>query len=184
MSRSRPKTIGRRRLGVAFLFLAAALLLAPQYVRPAPAAAEPIKIDRQLLNGPTQSHPPVRVVIPSLNLDLPVVVAKVVGGYWELSEKSASYGAGSGYPGAGGNVVIFAHAREGLFLPLRQVQKDMIVYVLTDTTWHSYKVVDVKLVDPSQVETILPASNERLTLFTCSGFMDSQRLIVTAIPPR
>ena len=182
MSRSRQKTIGRRRLGVAFLFLAAALLLAPQYVRPQSTAGEPIKIDQQLLSETVTGHSPLRMIIPKLQMDVPVVEARVVNGYWELSEVAASFGVGSAYPGQTGNTVIFAHARERLFLPLRQAEPDMIVYVLTDTVWHRYKISNVQLVNPDQVEVIAPSQDERLTLYTCSGFLDSKRLIVTATP--
>lgn len=182
MSTRRSQTSPRRRLGLVFLLLAAVLLLAPQYVRPQSAAAEPIKIDQRLLSETVSGYPPVRIIIPKLQIDVPVVEARVVNGYWELSEVAASHGQGSAYPGQTGNTVIFAHAREGLFLPLRDISQDELVYVLGQDAWHRYKVTETKLVSPSQVEIIAPSADERLTLFTCSGFLDSQRLIVTAMP--
>lgn len=183
-SLSRPKIAAsiRRRLAVILLLTAAILTTLPSRLESSAPTREPIQIDAQLLSGVTSGHPPKRIIIPKLNIDLPVIEARVVNGYWELSETTASHGQGSAYPGESGNTVIFAHAREGLFLPLRDIQKDAIIYVLSATEWHRYKVVETKLVSPSQVEVIAPTSEERLTLFTCSGFMDSKRLIVVAVP--
>jgi len=67
-------------------------------------------------------------------------------------------------------------------LPLQDVQKDNLIYVLSTDNWFRYKVSDIKFVSPAQVEVIKPTANERLTLFTCSGFLDSKRLVVTALP--
>lgn len=162
--------------------MAALLLVVPQKVRPNQAANDPIQIDEQLLTDFSQGQSPTRIVIPKLNIDLPVVEARVVRGYWELSENSASFGLGSAYPGQKGNSVIFAHAREGLFLPLRQIEENTPIYVLTKDKWYAYKVTETKLVNPDEVAVIDTTENEQLTLFTCSGFLDSKRLIVTATP--
>lgn len=143
---------------------------------------EPIRIDPGLLSLLEPSQPPSRIVVPSRGIDLSVVEAKVVGGYWELSERTASHGVGSANPGEKGNTVIFAHARAGLFLPLREVKTGEAIYILTKDRWFSYKVAETKLVDPKDVEVIKPTDDETLTLFTCSGFMDTKRLIVVAKP--
>lgn len=123
---------------------------------------------------------PTRILIPSLNIDLPITPSKVVGGYWEISEKTASFGLGSNLPGEAGNSVIFAHARDGLFLSLRKIKKDAFVYILTNKDWYSYQVEDTKLVKPTEIEVIAPTGFEILTLYTCSGFADTKRLIVKA----
>ncbi len=147
-------------------------------------AKEPIHIDTKLLAGKEAAEAPLRIVIPMLSIDLSIVEARVVDGYWEISQNSASHGVGSAYPGELGNTVIFAHAREGLFLPLKDIKKDQLVYVLTKDRWFRYKVDEIKFVDPQQVEVIAPTSDETLTLYTCSGFLDNKRLIVTSKPDR
>lgn len=142
----------------------------------------PIKIDNKLLSNEFPSQPPLRIVIPKYNIDLSVVEAPVVNGLWETSETTASHGIGSANPGQIGNAVVFAHARAGLFLPLRDIKKDEVIYILTKDRWFRYRVSETKLVEPTQVEVISQTLDERLTLFTCSGFLDSKRLIVTALP--
>jgi LPXTG-site transpeptidase (sortase) family protein len=143
-----------------------------------------IHIDKNLLKGHETPQAPLRIVIPKLTMDLPVVEANVVDGYWELSDTSASHGVGSASPGEMGNTVIFAHARDGLFGPLRSITIGDMVYILTKDRWVRYLVTGTTLVDEGQTEVIAPTADETLTLYTCSGFLDSKRLIVTAKPQR
>jgi LPXTG-site transpeptidase (sortase) family protein len=75
-------------------------------------------------------------------------------------------------------MVIFAHAREGLFLNLQHILQGEEVYVLTNKKWYAYTVDEITQVTPEQVEVIAPTTDERITLFTCSGFADEKRLIV------
>lgn len=142
----------------------------------------PIQIDPSLLNLKEPSQLPDRVVVPALNIDLSIIEAKVVNGYWELSETTASHGVGSANPGEKGNIVIFAHAREGLFLPLRNIKVGNTIYILTKDRWYKYSVSETKEVAPNEIQVIAPTPDETLTLYTCSGFLDSKRLIVTAKP--
>ena len=143
---------------------------------------EPIQIDPQLLMTKTPVDPPVRIVIPSAKIDLPIVEAKVVKGYWETSATSASHGVGSASPGEKGNMVIFAHARSGLFLPLKGVENGDDIEILTQDKKFRYQVFEIKKVTPDQVEVISQTPEERLTLYTCSGFLDKERLVVVAKP--
>jgi len=123
-----------------------------------------------------------KILIPDLGIDLEVKEADVKGGYWEVFEDKAGWGKGSGLPGQVGNQVIFAHARESLFLPLRSVKLGVKIYLLTDLGWYDYQVTDIKEVNPREIEVISPTDDETLTLYTCSGYQDSKRLIVTAKP--
>ncbi len=142
----------------------------------------PIRIDPTLTTARLSKGAIKRIVIPAYAMDVPVQEAPIVAGYWKIFEQSASHGAGSANPGEKGNIVVFAHAREGLFLPLQRISHGTVVYLLTDDRWHSYVVDSIKTVTPDKTEVIAPTPNERLTLFTCSGFLDSKRLVVTAHP--
>lgn len=141
---------------------------------------EPVKIEQGLLKGKPKGEFPLRVIIPSLKIDVPVKPAKIVKGYWELFEDAAGFGQGSAYPGEAGNTVIFAHTRPGLFQALKDAKIGMTIYVFTKEKWFSYKVEKITEVFPNQVEVIAPTPDETLTLYTCSGFADQKRLIVTA----
>lgn len=147
---------------------------------------EPIRIDKNLLNIPkekdkTKKQQPVRIIIPGMGIDLQVKEAKIVKGYWEVFSDSAGFGEGSAYPDETGNTVIFAHARQGLFLPLREVKTGQEVIVLSKDKWFNYRIADIREVFPSQTDSIEPTKDSVLTLYTCSGFADNKRLIVRAI---
>jgi LPXTG-site transpeptidase (sortase) family protein len=143
-------------------------------------ASEPVKVEGFDVNTSQEKIIPQQIIIPKLSIDLSVKEAKIIEGYWEVFDDYAGWGEGSGQPGLTGNQVIFAHAREGLFLPLRNIQTGDNIYVFTDTSWFIYQVKEVKEVYPNQVEVIAPTEDETLTLYTCSGYNDSMRLIVIA----
>ncbi|OGM69990.1 hypothetical protein A2975_05285 [Candidatus Woesebacteria bacterium RIFCSPLOWO2_01_FULL_44_14] len=56
------------------------------------------------------------------------------------------------------------------------------VYILTEAAWYEYRVEEINEVYPNQTQVIAPTTDERLTLYTCSGFADTKRLIVVAKP--
>ena len=170
-------------LALLFLSVALVLLIVPLKL-PSQKQAEknPIVINSALYLSKETVNEPVRILIPKVQIDLKVIDAKIVDGYWELSDNTASYGMGSGHPGEKNNTVIFAHAREGLFYNLKDVGLGDIIYVFTKNKWYRYKVNKITAVYPNQTEVIKPTKSEVLTLYTCTGFSDEKRLIVQAIP--
>ena len=54
----------------------------------------------------------------------------------------------------------------------------MKVYTFTDSDWYTYEVTEIKEVLPNETEVIAETEDERITLYTCSGFNDSKRIIV------
>lgn len=192
----RSRLVTGRLIRAALLTVSGLIFLAPARAEPPPDlpgptpsptqivldTSQPIQPDPVMLNPSVTGAVPTRLIIPRLAVDLPIVEAPVVDGFWELSDTSASHGVGSASPGDLGNIVIFAHARPHLFLPLRQIKPGDTIYVLTAFSWHTYQVDSTTEVFPNQVEVLAPTPGEVLTLFTCSGFADSRRLLVTARP--
>ncbi len=147
-------------------------------------ADEPIEVKGFGESGDVEGEGVIaeRITIPDVSIDIPVSRSRIVNGYWEVFEDRAGWGEGSGYPGEPGNQVIFAHVREGLFLPLKEVEVGMQVYILTENEWYDYEIHEIQEVTPNQIEVIAPTEDETLTLYTCSGYDDSKRLIVSAKP--
>lgn len=146
-------------------------------------ASEPVTIDPAMTRAATTAaefKSPIRIIIPGVEVDVAVREAPVVNGYWQVFADTAGFGSGSSYPQENGNTVIFAHAREYLFLPLKQATVGQNIYVMTKSGWFVYQIKTIKEVVPSQKEVISPTTDATLTLYTCSGFSDSKRLIVTA----
>ena len=143
-------------------------------------ADEKVNIDPALLVERERKDSPVRLLIPDVNIEVAVKEAEIIKGYWQTFPDTAGFGLGSAYPGELGNQVIFAHARKGLFINLKDIKQGVKIYVLTNDHWYSYEVKEIKEVLPTQVEVIAPTLDETLTLYTCTGFTDQKRLIVTA----
>lgn len=165
-------------LGI-FLILSPGIFSRIQAQKVSKLPSQPIRPDETLSQSLTD-NPPIRIIIPSAAIDLPVKVSHLISGVWELSDDTASFGEGSSSPDEPGNTVIFAHARPGLFLPLKEVKLKDYIYVMTKASWHQYEVSDIREVSPSDTYVVRQTMEKRVTLFTCSGFFDSKRLVVVA----
>lgn len=129
--------------------------------------------------------PPVRVHIPQIDLDWPVVLSendhlprfRAVG--WML---------GSAYPAHPGNMVLFGHldGKYATFARLRELQPGADIQVVTDGGTQHYQVRAIYDTAPDDVAVLAPTAEPTATLITCSGAWDPlsrsyrQRLVVTA----
>lgn len=124
---------------------------------------------------------PVHIEIPDLKIDLPVEEGGIQEGIWSVSEKGATHLNISENPGGKGNIVIYGHNKNKLFGPIRWIKNDTIIKILNeDGIEYDYKVTEKVEVKPTDLSYVLPKNEEVLTLYTCTGFADSKRLIVTA----
>jgi len=126
--------------------------------------------------------PPTKIIIPSVNISLPVYTAKVAFNTWEVRTDGASYGEFSTLPGNQGNTVIFSHALPYLFGNLPNIKKGDMVNVFTSKDWFAYKVTQTMVVDPENIEVIFSGQDHELTLYTCTGNNYEKRFVVKAKP--
>ena len=77
--------------------------------------------------------------------------------------------AGTALPGQSGNVGIAGH-RDTFFRPLRKVQADDLITLITPGGEYRYRVVSTKIVSPESVEILNSDGHEILTLVTCYPF--------------
>lgn len=141
---------------------------------------EPVEIVKFELTDIPEEEKPKRILIPRLKIDLEVKESEVISGYWKVFEDTAGWGVGTSAPGYLGNQVIFAHAREGLFGKLDEIMLGDNIYVFNKSNWFLYKVSEIKEVYPGETEVIEQTKDERLTLYSCSGFRDEKRLVIIA----
>ncbi len=126
---------------------------------------------------------PRQVKIEAANIDVSVTPASITNGIWETSNEAASYLIYSAKPTQSSNIVIYAHNRPGLFSNLRQTKNgDEVTVTTEDGQAHRYLVTDKSIVKPNQVDVVMPTETEVLTLYTCTGWLDSQRLVIKAYP--
>ncbi len=125
---------------------------------------------------------PAQIIIPSLKINLPVYPAQIKGNSWEATDKGVSYLVSSPVPGDYGNSILYGHNWASLLGPIVTIKPGArLEVVMTDHTKKVFVVKFVSVVTPDETH-ILEASNDtRITLYTCTGFLDSKRFVVTAI---
>jgi LPXTG-site transpeptidase (sortase) family protein len=176
---------------------AAATVIVPT---PAPVPVAVADADDRKTRGPERpTGYAVRLAIPSINLDTPVVQGGIVqdsqgDAIWQtLPFVAVHYGDLTALIGAQGNAVISGHVvtiNEGnVFRSLYRVGTDDQIEVWDqEDREYDYHVVDIRLVPPTDISVMEPTPDETLTLITCGGTFDrihrafSERLIVTAKP--
>lgn len=126
---------------------------------------------------------PVSIEIIPLSVKLPVVPARVEGNNWEISETGASFLTSSAPLKNNGNTVIYAHNKSSLFGPLTEIKVGHPITLKSrDGKIYSYSVYKIDTVTPDKIEVIKSQGREELTLYTCTGFADTKRLVVKAKP--
>lgn len=169
----------------------------PVVVGPATSAEEAMSrvIPASLSAGvPVQAGPrkppPVRIVIPSIELDskvVPVGTRRDAAGnlVWETAAFAVGYHRGTASPGEPGKIVLSGHIsspREGnVFHRLPELQIGAAVILYTVETAYLYRVVSREVVLPTEVRVLEPTGREQVVLITCvPDGIYSHRLIVTA----
>lgn len=125
---------------------------------------------------------PVRIFIPSIST-IDIVKAGKIQGEWTISKKAANYVLQSATPGTPGNAIIYGHNTYNIFANLHQTKKgDQVTLYMSDGVIRRYTVVDIQEVTPDNIDVLKPTITEVLTIYTCSGWLDSKRFVVRAVP--
>jgi len=122
-----------------------------------------------------------RIRIPRLGIDLRIIEGDGVDA---PIDKAAHY-PGTGWPGGGTNIYIYAHAQKGMFLTLWDAKVgDEVLLDLADRTTRRYLVTVVKPRVPwNALEYLDPTPAEQLTLQTSTSYTaTAPRFIVIAEP--
>lgn len=126
-----------------------------------------------------------KIIIPSIKLDKKINEGKNLAaantGPWRLPYTST--------PEKGGNTVIVGHRFSYVnpdaasFYMLDGVKLKDKIYVVYDHKLYQYKVVDIKVVSPSEISVEAKTDEPRLTLYTCTPLWTAtDRLVITAEP--
>lgn len=126
---------------------------------------------------------PASVSIPDLGINLPVFAGLVKDNRWPVTSKGLIHVADTPHPGDTGNSVIYGHNWPNLLGPLKKAYPGQIIEV-SDVSGRLQKFVitKVSVVAPYQTDLLAPTADPILTIYTCTGFLDTKRLVVTATP--
>lgn len=122
---------------------------------------------------------PYKLYIPKLHKILYVSDGVIVDGRWIVSDSGVSYLTTSPLPGKVGNSVLYGHNLDSILGRLPSLSPDDLVYVVMDNgSFYKYKIFERKEVKPNAVEILKNSNDSRITIYTCSGFLDSARFVV------
>ncbi len=155
----------------------------PSAVRPAAPPFQPV--------GERSFYMP-RLQLPGGLVGLPITELPLVNSTWNVNALGHIVGhlEQTSWLGNSGNTVLVAHIQlayndYGPFLRLGDTQLGDLVYVSDHGQFYIYQVVDIKKVNPTEVQVTYPTPNPTLTLITCTTWdaqkgAFSQRLVVIA----
>lgn len=129
-----------------------------------------------------QSQLPIHITIADLGISIPVEQATVVENKWPTTDKGASYLTSSPLPGKEGNSVIYAHNWRSLFGNLVQAKVGQeVVIMYPNNTKKTFVIAYTSVVSPNESTILAPSNDKRVTLYTCTGLLDSQRFVAVAL---
>ena len=129
----------------------------------------------------TSQSTPSEISIKSLSLSLPVEPIKIKSGYWPTSQTGVSFLADSGNLGNVGNLIFYGHNWKNLLGNLHKVKTgDTLVVSGQNGQDFLYSIAYIATVNADDVSILADTNDERITLYTCTGFLDQKRLVVVA----
>lgn len=168
---------------VGLLNLAVGVMFYVINITPTPVLASPLSPTQPAVVKPIPATQgiPVRVVVPSLAIDLPVATGTYNpdDGSWTVDTTKAYY-ADVSMPvnNSNGTTMIYGHAQSLVFETLPQIQPDAEVVVYTDNGYaFHYKHTTVKTVPPTDVSVFTAYGPPKLVLQTCVGVYSELRAL-------
>jgi len=140
--------------------------------------------EKVVLSGNEQNEisKPITLVIEDLGIYLPVIPAANNNGRWATTTDGVSYLSSSVVPGETGNSIFYGHNYKNILGNLRKAEVGQTVKVVFDNGTEKYfKVKYIQTVTPDQIDILANSDDKRITIYTCSGFLDTKRFVVTAI---
>jgi len=114
---------------------------------------------------PRPGEPVGRIEIPRLHMSVMILEGTAP----RLLRMAAGHIGGTALPGRAGNIGIAAH-RDALFRPLKDIRHQDKIVLTTSYGTFRYVVVEVEIVDPTDVQVLHSTADPELTLITCYPF--------------
>ncbi len=125
---------------------------------------------------------PKYLIIKDLSINLKVFPSKIVNNRWETTYDGVSFLTSSSIPGTYGNSIFYGHNWKSLLGNLVNAKPGQILEIVSDSgKSEKFVITTIQVVSPNDKSILDSTKDERITLYTCIGFLDSKRLVVTAI---
>lgn len=141
------------------------------------------KISSLKISTITEKKSPQYIEIPDIGVRLPIIPSEIKNGTWETTSKGVSYLTSSPIPGNTGNSILYGHNWTNLLGSLTRVKPGtQIIITYADGSKNNFTVEYTGTVKPDQIGILNQTNDVRITIYTCTGFLDSQRFIAVAFP--
>lgn len=124
---------------------------------------------------------PVHIRAYPVGVDIEIQNANITNGLWTIHPDTASYLVTSAGIGDNNNIIVYGHNKDVIMGPIRYVAIGALIEVIgSDGEVYEYEVVKKDIVKPDNLSYLKPTEEETLTIYTCTGFLDSERFIAVA----
>jgi LPXTG-site transpeptidase (sortase) family protein len=124
---------------------------------------------------------PVRLKIESAKINLAIEPATYTKEEWTVTKRGISYLVSSPVPGSPGNSILYGHNWPTLLGNLTKTQPgDIIEITYNDGKKKHFKITGTAIVTPDETHILQNTKDTRITIYTCTGFLDMKRFVVTA----
>lgn len=125
---------------------------------------------------------PKVLIIRDLGIELDIYPETINNGKWNATDKGVSYLSSTVVPGEIGNSVIYGHNWKNLLGNLVKVKPGQIVEIIySNGSLKKFEVKYTQVVTSDQIQILNQSKDRRITLYTCTGFLDIKRFVVTAV---
>ncbi len=130
---------------------------------------------------PAKKSQPTRLIIRNSNTDLPIIPAKIKGQRWETTTQGVSWLTYSPIPGEKGNSILYGHNWSNILGNLTAVQVGQEIEIVSkDKAKKTFVIEKIAIVSPKNFSVLGQTDDVRITLYTCAGLFDENRLVVVA----
>ncbi|HZU14177.1 MAG TPA: sortase [Chloroflexota bacterium] len=144
-----------------------------------------VALPSNLQNAHVVGHEPaLRIVIPAIAVDSPVVQTPPVNGVWSVADWSVGHLSTTPNPGSAGNGAYAAHddIKGEVFKRLGELKVGDQIRLVTQHAVYIYQVTDRQVVSPSDVAVLDPTRASAVTLISCTPYwVDTQRIAVQGV---
>lgn len=134
-----------------------------------------------ILQSVVTSVYPQELVINGLGIDLPIFPAKITQNNWQTTTQGVSYLQNSPLPGETGNSILYGHNWESLLGRLPLIKPgDTLVVIFSNGIRKKFQVMYTTIVNPDNTSILINSHDKRITIYTCTGFLDTKRFVAVA----
>ncbi|MBP7842394.1 sortase [Candidatus Woesebacteria bacterium] len=123
---------------------------------------------------------PSRFEISSLSIAVPVFPSIVVSGKWQVTSKGVSVINSTDISHDATGLIIYGHNWPSILGKLHKIEIGETIELFFNTQKKKYTVISKKIVAANDIQSVLVETPGALVVYTCTGFLDRQRLVIVA----